>query len=174
MIMRPLIPAPYRWLAIAGLVVAVYFAGWLKGAQSVRDDWDDQIAEQMQKTASVIVKQADATVQVVTKHVDRIKVIREQGETIVKEIPVYVTREDDARCVIPPDFVRLHNDAASGAVPRAAGDAHDPGSGLEGLAAGGEALGSADNGHHELHGLPRDGPGPDQPAGMGAGAKTDS
>ena len=66
-------------------------------------------------------RQAEATVQVVTQYVDRVKIVRETGATIVKEVPVYVSPEADAACVLPRGFVRLHDAAAAGRSPEPAG-----------------------------------------------------
>jgi hypothetical protein len=48
---------------------------------------------------------------------ERIRIVREAGETIVKEVPVYVTPEADAACTVNRGFVRLHNAAAAGEIP---------------------------------------------------------
>ncbi|WP_412023363.1 hypothetical protein [Burkholderia cepacia] len=61
-------------------------------------------------------------VKVVTQYVDRIQVVRENGDTIIKEVPVYVDREADRACVVPVGFVRVH-DAAVANMP-----VGDPGS----------------------------------------------
>lgn len=58
----------------------------------------------------------DAGVVEVTKYVDRVQTIRVQGDTIVKEIPRYVTVVADAACTVPGGFVRLHDAAATGSV----------------------------------------------------------
>ncbi len=54
---------------------------------------------------------------VVTQHVNRIRVVREKGETIIKEVPVYVPVQADAACTINRGFVRLHDAAAAGELP---------------------------------------------------------
>lgn len=54
------------------------------------------------------------TQKVVTKYVDRVQVIRGETKTIIKEVPIYVTPEDDANCVVPDGFVRLHDAAVQG------------------------------------------------------------
>jgi len=53
------------------------------------------------------------TIQEVTRYVDRVRVIRERAETIVREVPVYVTPEAVSACAIPDGFVWLHDIAAS-------------------------------------------------------------
>ena len=51
--------------------------------------------------------------QVVTEYVDRIKEIEGKTKEIIKNVPIYITKEDNSRCTIPDVFVRLHNSAAS-------------------------------------------------------------
>lgn len=53
---------------------------------------------------------------VVTRYVDRVHVVREQAETIIKEVPIHVTPQADSRCDIPAGFVSVH-DAAARNVP---------------------------------------------------------
>ena len=73
-----------------------------------------------------IAKQATATLaaqKVVEKIVtrteieyrDRIRVIKEKGDTVVREVPIYVTKEDDSACELRAGFVRVHDAAAAGA-----------------------------------------------------------
>jgi hypothetical protein len=117
------VPAPYRLLAIAALAVALLGFGWVKGAAHVQSEWDAAIANQTLQVAVVKRRQAEATVQVITKYVDRVRIVRETGATIIKEVPVYVSKEADAACVLPRGFVRLHDAAAAGIVPDPAGSA---------------------------------------------------
>ena len=123
--MNPLaiVPLPYRLLALALLAVALVVFGWVKGVGHVQAEWDAANTRQAQQVSVVKQRQAEATVQVVTKYVDRVKIVRETGATIVKEVPVYVSPEADAACVLPRGFVRLHDAAAAGRVPESAGGA---------------------------------------------------
>lgn len=116
-----IIPLPYRLLAVALLAVALVGFGWVKGASHVQDEWDAANLKQALQMPGVKQRQAEATVQVVTKYADRIKVVRETGDTIIKEVPIYVTPEADAACVLSRGFVRLHNAAAAGRIPEPAG-----------------------------------------------------
>ena len=115
-----LIPWPYRLLALAVLALALVGVGWLKGAGHVQHQWDEAVAEQARHVARAEKQQAEATVQVVTRYVDRVKVVREKGDAIIKEVPVYVPVEADAACTIHHGFVRLHDAAAAGEFPGAA------------------------------------------------------
>lgn len=46
---------------------------------------------------------------------DRQVAIRGATRTIIREVPVYVTPEADARCVLPVGFLRVHDAATRGA-----------------------------------------------------------
>lgn len=115
-----LIPWPYRWLAIAALAVALIGFGWIKGAGHVQAQWDAAVRE----------RQAQATAKVVTQYVDRVRVVREKGDTIIKEVPVYVSVQADAACTISRGFVRLHDAAAAGELPEPARDADAAATGI--------------------------------------------
>ena len=132
-----LIPWPYRLLALAALSVALVGFGWVKGAGHVQDEWDIASNKQSMQVAVIQKRQAEATVKVVTKYVDRVKVVQETGNTIIKEVPVYVPAEADAACVLYRGFVRLHDAAAAGRIPEPAGstDAAPAGIALSAVAA---------------------------------------
>lgn len=115
------IPTPYMLLALIALVVSAMGFGYVKGARHVQDQWDSAVVKDQLTTARIRQRQAAAPVKVVTKYVDRIKVVHETGETIVKEVPVYVSKESDAACIINRGFVRLHDNSASGRLPDAPG-----------------------------------------------------
>lgn len=56
-------------------------------------------------------KQAEVTTKVVTQYIDRVQTIKVKGDTIIKEVPTYVTEVDNARCPIPVSFGMLWNEA---------------------------------------------------------------
>ena len=125
-----LIPRPYRWLAIAALAVALTGLGWVKGAGHVQSQWDAAVHQQTLQIAAVRQRQAEATVQVVTRYVDRVRVVREKGDTIIKEVPIYVPVQADAACTINRGFVRLYDAAAAGELPEPARDADAASAGI--------------------------------------------
>lgn len=121
-----MIPWPYRLLTLAALSVALGGFGWIKGASHVQAQWDAAIQQQALQAAAVRERQAQATVKVVTQYVDRVRVVREKDDTIIKEVPVYVPVQADAACTINRGFVRLHDAAAAGELPEPARDADAP------------------------------------------------
>lgn len=71
-----LVPIPYRLQAIAFLAVALIGFGWVKGVVHVQAEWDAANTKQAQQVSVVKQRQAEATVQVVTQYVDRVKIVR--------------------------------------------------------------------------------------------------
>ena len=125
-----LIAWPYRLLALIALAVALLGFGWVKGAAHVQAQWDAAVQQRSLQVAAVRQKQAEATVKVVTQYVDRVRIVREKGKTIIQEVPVYVPVQADASCAINRGFVRLHDAAAAGELPEPARDADAAAAGI--------------------------------------------
>ena len=125
-----LIAWPYRLLVLTAFGIALVGFGWIRGASHVQAQWDAATAAQQQAQAQAQIRQAEATVQVVTLYVDRIQVVREKGDTLIQEVPVYVPIQADAACIVHRGFVSLHDAAAAGELPTAPGDADAPAEGL--------------------------------------------
>lgn len=94
-------------LAITGVVIAIQHARLVDAGQRV----DDLARDVRDRTAERDAARRD--VKVVTQYVDRVQVVREKGDTIIKEVPVYVDREADRACVVPVGFVRVHDGAVA-------------------------------------------------------------
>jgi len=58
------------------------------------------------------LKQAKLTERVITHYVDRVRMVRERGNTLIQQVPTYVTPAADAACPVSIGFVRVHNAAA--------------------------------------------------------------
>lgn len=91
-----LISWPYRWMVLVLLAAALIGFGWVKGAGHVQAQWDATVQQQTLQVAATRDRQVQATVKVVTQYVDRVRVVREKGDTIIKEVPVYSNR--DSKC----------------------------------------------------------------------------
>lgn len=124
------IPWPYRLLALAALGITLVGFGWVKGAGHVQEQWDTAVQQQALNVAAIRERQAQATVKVVTEYVDRVRIVREKGDTIIKEVPVYVPVQADSACTINRGFVRLHDAAAAGELPEPARDADAAAAGI--------------------------------------------
>lgn len=127
MITRPLLPPPWSWLAriVARLLLALSLVavGWVRGATGVQTRWDAERAARTQHVAIVKVRQADATFQVITRYVDRIRTVQVAGNTIIQEVPRYVPLDSPA---LPGGWRLLHDAAARGEPADAARSADAP------------------------------------------------
>lgn len=94
-------------LAAAVAVIAIQHARLVGAGQRV----NDLARDVRERTAERDAARRD--VKVVTQYVDRVQVVREKGDTIIKEVPVYVDREADRACTVPVGFVRVHDSAAA-------------------------------------------------------------
>jgi hypothetical protein len=119
-------------LVALGVIGALLFAlGWINGANSEQDKAKGLAAEQLRQAFEQ--GQALGTVRdrVVTEYVDRVQVIEKRGQTIIKEVPVYVSEAADRACPVPVGFVRLHDAVAAGLpAPGSAGAADEAPSGV--------------------------------------------
>jgi hypothetical protein len=108
-------------LLVVGALIAggVWQQSRIETAKSATRDALDRVkaAEGERDTAREETRLAREGVRVVTKYVDRVQTVYLQGKTITKEIPVYVTPEADAACIVPLGFVRIHDAAAANTAP---------------------------------------------------------
>ena len=69
---------------------------------------------QRSQQAAIILKtevsSKAATSQIVTQYLPKIEYLKSVEQTIMKEVPLYVTKEDNSHCTIPNSFVSLWND----------------------------------------------------------------
>lgn len=112
--MTKMLPPWVMWLALTVLVVAATGWGWVKGADSVQSQWTAERAAQTISVLRVQVKQVEVTERVVTQYVDRVRVVREQADAVIREVPVYVPTKCDADGRLPAGWRVLHDAAASG------------------------------------------------------------
>jgi hypothetical protein len=134
-----------RTLGILLLIGSVYLYGgygtemkWRAEAAKLKADMDRKVA--------LSEKQSK---QIVTKYVTKTKVIKEKGDVIIKEVPKFITKDADAKCIIPKSFVLLHDSAAKNEVP-------DTSAGIDGsasrtnLSTVGETITINYNNYHQL------------------------
>ena len=92
-------------------VVTVIVSIYMIGAISNNDAWLAKIKDLEVKVAQAEAKSAAANTDIVEKTVVKTQVIKQRGQDIIR----YVDREVvkyDTTCVIPKEFVLIHNKAA--------------------------------------------------------------
>ena len=93
--------------SVATVIVSIYMIG----AISNNDAWLAKIKDLEVKVAEAEAKSAAANTDIVEKIVTKTQVVKQRGQDIVR----YVDREVvkyDTTCVIPKEFVLIHNKAA--------------------------------------------------------------
>lgn len=119
-----------RWVVFLLTCLALWGHGWFKGNEHGSAKLATYVGEQLTASVKVQAKQVLVTERVVKRYIDRVQTIKEKGDAIIKEIPVYVTPKDDDACRINNGYLRLHNAAASDTVPAPTHPADDAASGL--------------------------------------------
>jgi hypothetical protein len=102
---------PNAQLIQAASAAVVAISIYMIGAISNNDAWLAKIKDLEIKVAAAEAKSATANSEIVEKTVVKTQIVKQRGQDIVK----YVDREIvkfDANCVIPKDFVAVHNQAA--------------------------------------------------------------
>lgn len=127
-ILDPLRPyaAIAKWVVLALLVAFIswrihaYGAAKFKAGQaSTQAKWDAAVERGRKEVERLRTAAGKVTVKTETVYVDRVKVIREKGDAIVREVPVFVPA---GAAQLPGGFRLLHDAAAAGGpVPEAAG-----------------------------------------------------
>jgi len=114
----------------AALLAALGGYLWLTHRQLINAEARAITAEQFARDAKSELAANEEGEHIVTVYVDRVRVVREVGATITKEIPVYVTAQADARCIVPLGFARVHDAAATAVLPAPPGSTDAQPSGL--------------------------------------------
>jgi hypothetical protein len=120
------------WLALA-LAFGVWRYGESRhadGAAEVRQDWVASVERGKAELARLKEQQGKVTVRTEVVYLDKVKVIREKGETIIQRIPAMVPAD---ACLLPAGFRVLH-DAAAANLPDAVGRADAGAAGPEVIA----------------------------------------
>jgi hypothetical protein len=134
---------------IAGIVAAtvlltmIWGHGWKTGwaQHSARTEKAQAVAEKVRETA--VKRKKEIKEVVVYQYIDRWRTVVEKGQTVVKEVPIYVTEKADAQCTFTRGFVGVHDAAASNSPLRApAGNPDDPAEGIKASTVAGTVAGN--------------------------------
>lgn len=105
---------------IIGLAVAAAVATGALLIERARHDatrsaWATERASLKAQYDAERARRADVALEVERVYIPKVEYIRGETRTITKEVPIYVTVENDAHCgALPVGFERLHDDTARG------------------------------------------------------------
>lgn len=112
---------PLRVVSIIILAAGLYF----EGGMSNNDRWLAKVHEMELKVKTAEAKSAETTTKVVTKYVDKVRIVKEKQDVRVEYIDRYITKDADAKCDVPNSFVVLHDSASKNELPPTAGGAYE-------------------------------------------------
>lgn len=96
-------------LSAGAFVIGLYMMGSIGNEKK----WQLKVKEMEAKVAKQEVAAAEVTTEIITKYVDRIKIVEGKTHEIIKKVPVYITKESDDKCTINNGFVSLHDSSAN-------------------------------------------------------------
>ena len=116
-VLASLLPIPNKSIVQIFSVIVLAFSLYMEGGISNQAEWEAKVAQVKLDMAQKETASAEVTTKVVTKYVKQIQIVKETGDAIIKEIPMYITKTDDSMCAIPNGFVLLHDSASRNEVP---------------------------------------------------------
>lgn len=108
-----LIPVQYKLGLQITFVFLLAIGLFFIGAISNEEKWQLKVKDMEIKIAQQEVAASEITTEVITKYVDRVKIVEGKTHEIIKKVPVYITKESDDKCTINNGFVTLINMAAT-------------------------------------------------------------
>jgi hypothetical protein len=124
------LPAPARWAAYAAAACALLAMGEIDGQRRAGQAHLDYVSAQAQRTLAITTAQTKVVIQTEIKYRDRIKTVYLKGETIERQVPVFVTPSDDNAFGVNAGFVRAYNAAWSGDDPGPAAESDRESAGI--------------------------------------------
>ena len=108
-----------------GSVIILAFGLYMSGGASNQERWEAKVAEVKLEMAKKEAASAEASTKVVTKYVTKVEIVKEKGDSIVKQIPNLISQDADAKCAVPNGFVLLHDSASRNEIPDASGNVNE-------------------------------------------------
>ena len=104
---------PIQAAAILLIVVGV----WFEGAMSNQAEWEAKVAELQIKVAEAEAKSQETNVQIITKTVKKLELVRTRGTDIITYVDREVVKDKEVIkfvevCPIPQIIINTHNAAA--------------------------------------------------------------
>jgi hypothetical protein len=110
---------PAKALGVVLLLVGIWFEGGLYYVDQTRAE-----------IARIERESKEATARIEEEYKTKTVIIKQKGEKIVEYVDRFITKEADARCVIPVNVVELHNSAAKNELPDPSRVANESPSGI--------------------------------------------
>lgn len=124
------LPGWAKWAAIALAALALYGVGRLDGTRIEATKRHELIARQAVASAKLLQARVEILREIEVKYLPARAKIITQTETIIKEVPIHVSKAADSACTVPAGFVRVHDTAFGFDDPAVAGEPDDGPAGI--------------------------------------------
>jgi len=107
----------YKLPIQVGAILLIVVGVWFEGAMSNQAAWEARVAEMQAKVAAAEAKSAEVNTEVVTKLVNKTKIIHENGQDIINYVDREVVKDKEVikfveNCPIPQIIINTHNASA--------------------------------------------------------------
>jgi len=107
----------YKLPIQVGSILLIVIGVWFEGAMSNQAEWEARVAEMQVKVAEAEAKSQETNVQIVTKTVKKLELVRTRGDDIINYVDREVVKDREVikfveNCPIPQIIVNTHNAAA--------------------------------------------------------------
>lgn len=120
-----------RFILAIGITLVSGGLGFLLGYKVMAERYYREKAETADILAGLVAAGNKVTIKYETIFVDRVKKIYIKGNETIREVPVYVTKEDDRACELRNGFVRMYDASLRGEAPGPAADSDRAAAGIE-------------------------------------------
>lgn len=108
-------PIISKWIAqiilVSAIAVLLLFTGYQYGTKQAVKDKLSELQKANAQTAIVQARLDKLVAQTTVQYVEKIRIVKQKGDTIVKKIPTYITASNDSDCIIADNFRVLWNEA---------------------------------------------------------------
>lgn len=109
------IPVPFIYMYKTPIQLVSIFAlavgTFMSGAIYDNEAWLERVREMEAKVAAAEAKSSEENVKIIERVINNTQIIRERGNEVVKYIDKEIIKYDST-CVIPKEFVSVHNKTA--------------------------------------------------------------
>ena len=114
--MVPLIKQYSLPIQVVGVLLTI-LGVWYEGGIAKDAEWKLKVAEAETRVREAEARAATQNVKVVTKYVDKVRVVKEQGQEVIKYVDREIVKYDTkfaagGQCEIPKEFLTALNRAA--------------------------------------------------------------
>jgi len=100
-----------------GAILLIVIGVWFEGAMSNQAEWEAKVAELQIKVAEAEAKSQETNIQIITKTVKKLELVRTRGDDIINYVDREVVKDREVikfveNCPIPQIIINTHNAAA--------------------------------------------------------------